>query len=288
MRLLIRAPDHLGDGVMALPAVAGLARLGDATLVGPRWAPELYAGLGLHFEHEVPRAGAGFDLAALLKPSFRAAWEARRARRRVGLSTDGRRLLLSDPVAPGEGHRVEDLRAVARAAGAEASGQPCFAPAPVPCPALPARAVLLLPGTRSGPPVAWQGFRALADRLEGRAIFAGGPDEQEAVAALAGPHPRLTETGLAAFAAAAVAAEAVVGNDSGLPHLAAAARRGAGGRVSAVHVVYGSTDPARTGPPGSTAHPGPRPPCWPCYRKSCDIGVPCLAVSPEALLAALR
>ena len=79
----------------------------------------------------------------------------------------------------------------------------------------------------------------------------------------------------------------MVGNDSGLTHLAAAARRGAGRPVDTVHVVCGSTDPARTAAPGATTWTGLRPPCWPCYRKHCPWAAPCLHADPLPIAARL-
>lgn len=272
---------------MALPAVAAVAGLGSQVwIAGPGWVGELYRGLGAAIpgRGKMPVA----DLAVLFKPSFSAAWAARRSTRRVGLGTDHRGWLLTERVVPGSGHRMEDFAAVARAAGAAVSGLPRFVPTAVEIPELPPRAVLLLPGTASPATVRWPGFRALADALGERAVFAGGPADMAYIGEIAGPHRVLPALSIDEFAAVAVAAERVVGNDSGLSHLAAAARRGSGREPAEVVVVYGSTDPARTGPPGSTAVPGPRPDCWPCYKKSCGIGTPCLGVGVREVLERIR
>ena len=287
----IRSPDHLGDGVLALPAVRALCELGALTIEGPTWAPLLYRHL---LPARPPVAPA--DLSVLLKPSFSAAWRALRQGhpRRIGLATDLRRLLLTTAVPQGDGHRQADLDAVARAAGAVPQGAPRlplveadFAGAP----ALRPGTVLMLPGSGSGDAVEWQGYRALADALTeaGRPVaFAGGPAEEDRWPALAGSHPVLPTLSIGAFGATAVRAAAVVGNDSGLTHLAAAARRGAGLDVAAVHVVCGGTDPARTAAPGATAWAHlPSPPCWPCYRKSCRQEHECLQTPVSALFSAL-
>ena len=42
---LLRVPDHLGDGVMAIPAVQSIATLGAVRIVGPSWAERLYGDL---------------------------------------------------------------------------------------------------------------------------------------------------------------------------------------------------------------------------------------------------
>ncbi len=290
MRRLVRAPDHLGDGVMALPAVEALGQ--DARWIwGPRWAGELYRHLPARIIRG-PGELAGEpppEQVVLLKPSFGAAVDALAFRcPRVGLDTAWRGWLLTVAVPERGPHRVDDLCAVARAAGAEPRGLPQYpsTEADLPqLPPLPDRLVLLLPGTASPATVRWPRFRALADRLEGRAVFAGGPADMAYIAEIAGPHLVLPPLTLPALARLAVMAAAVVGNDSGLPHLAAAARRAAGAPTEAVHVVYGSTDPARTGPPGSTPHHGSRPGCWPCYQKRCNIGTPCLDMGVEGLLS---
>lgn len=288
MRLLVRAPDHLGDGVMALPAVAALSGLGELWVEGPRWVGELYR----HLQIQAGEAPDRLDRAVLLKPSFGAAWRARgRAPERIGLATSGRGWLLTTAVPASGPHRVDDLNAVARAAGAEPEALPAYPTSDADLPdtaPLPPRAVLLLPGTASPETVRWPGFRALADRLGERAVFAGGPADLECLREIAGPHRVLPPLSIPALARLAVLAEAAVGNDSGLPHLAAAARRAAGAPLQALVVVHASTDPAKTGPPGARSAHGTRPPCWPCYKKQCGIGTPCLDTSPEAVLALLR
>jgi ADP-heptose:LPS heptosyltransferase len=228
------------------------------------------------------------DRSVLLKPSLRAALEGPRARLRVGLATDHRWPWLSRAVIPGTGHRQLDLDRVARAAGALPEGRPALAPSwQKPSTALPQDAVLVLPLSASGKTVDWPGARALADLLAARglwAVFAAGPGQDAALARLCGPHRRLPALPLPELAAAAVQARAVVGNDSGLTHLAAAARRGAGRSPEAVVAVHGSTDPARTGALGATLLGGPRPPCWPCYRKRCPHGLPGLQLAPESVV----
>ncbi len=280
--MYIRAPDHLGDGVMALPAIDALKAQGPVQIDGPPWAVELYGERCL----EPPRA----EVAVLFKPSFSAAWRARRCRRRIGLSWDLRGALLTDPIAPGKGHRTDEYAAIARVAGAEVTQPPCFTASASICVDLPASAVLLLPLTHSTATVAWAGFRELADALDGRAVFAGGPGEDDALHTVAGPHPVLPTLSLAQLAEVARAARTVVGNDSGLTHFAAAAIRGAGKDPSQVHVIYGSTDPSRTGPPGTQAHRLAPLPCWPCYRKRCAVTpkAPCLEVSVSSVLLALE
>jgi heptosyltransferase-2 len=121
-RILVRGPNWLGDAVMCEPALSGLRRLFPdaqiALLVKPAVA-DLFAGhpaltrvltydtKGRHagFSGKLALAGQlrrqGFDLAVLFQNAFEAAFLTFLAGvpRRYGYATDGRSLLLSDPVA---------------------------------------------------------------------------------------------------------------------------------------------------------------------------------------------
>ncbi len=283
---IVRVPDHLGDGVLALPAVTALARRAPTRVIGPGWAADLYRGLGLAADVEPTTA-------ILLKPSFRAAWALRHIRRRVGVRWDARGPLLTDAVVRPPGHRLDEYAAICRVAGVRVHGLPTYRADDIDgVPELARGAVLLLPGSASGAVVQWPRFSELAQRLVDhglRPVFAGGPAEAGWIDRVAGSFPVLPALSIPHFGAAAAAARAVVGNDSGLSHLAAAARRGAGLAEGGVHVVFGSTDPAQTGAPGARVHKVDRPPpCWPCYAKRCSIGVPCLDIDVSSVLATLR
>lgn len=117
--ILIVMPSWIGDAVMATPVlrslrharpdarIALLVRPGiDAILAGLSWfdamrAHPMKGWIGAFAAGGVARAEQP-EMVLLLPNSFRSALIARRsgARRRVGYATDGRRLLLSDPVAP--------------------------------------------------------------------------------------------------------------------------------------------------------------------------------------------
>ena len=280
--MLVRAPDHLGDGVQALPAIAALTRRYRVAIAGPAWRRDLYAHTGAEFD-----ATGSEEIAVLFKPSFKAAWAVRRVPRRIGLSTGHRGILLTDAVTPPGPHRADDYAAICAVLDVEVVGLPTLPVDPARAPiAIGRDDVLLLPGTRSAETVRWRGFRALATALGDRAVVVAGlgdlPDVADTVPAttrLVGPFD------VPQIAALAIQARAVVGLDSGLTHLAAAARRSVG--LEDVHVVYGSTDEQHTGPPATRAHHGTRPACWPCYRKHCPYGGPCLDADVDAMLEAL-
>jgi heptosyltransferase II len=121
-KILVRGPNWLGDAVMCEPALRGLRKLFPdaqiALLVKPAVA-DLFAGHPaltrvLTYDTEGRHAGLsgkwvlagqlrrqGFDLAVLFQNAFEAAFLTFLAgvSRRYGYATDGRSLLLSDPVA---------------------------------------------------------------------------------------------------------------------------------------------------------------------------------------------
>jgi len=134
-RLVIRAPNWLGDAVLALPAMAAVrAQFADAeiTIAAPAGIAALFREhtiarpnrvLDLTDKHsEVTAAlrNGGFDACLLLPNSFRAAWQARRAGipHRWGFGTANRRWLLtrvSRKPARGEArHQADYYRALVR------------------------------------------------------------------------------------------------------------------------------------------------------------------------------
>ena len=127
-RILVRGPNWLGDAVMCEPALGGLQRLfpeAQITLLVKPAVADLFAGhpaltrvltydsKGRHMGLSGKWALAGelrqqgFDLAILFQNAFEAAFLTFLASvpRRYGYATDGRSLLLSDPVAPPD-HRT--------------------------------------------------------------------------------------------------------------------------------------------------------------------------------------
>jgi heptosyltransferase-2 len=133
--MVVRAPNWLGDTVMALPALQALRRADPGTriVVVGTWAP-LLAGQGVA-DVLLPyntgtdrrrlidrRLGADpADVTVLLANSLGAALSARRwrSRRRIGFATDLRALLLTDPIslpAPRR-HQVDEYLLLAEAAG---------------------------------------------------------------------------------------------------------------------------------------------------------------------------
>lgn len=259
--LAIRAPDHLGDGVMALPAVAALAALGPTTVYAPRWGAELYAGLSVE-PRDAPALG---EVGVLLKPSFGAAWRWRHLPRRVGLVGAGRGWLLTDPLLVPPGHRREGYTAVARHLGASPGPRPVYRLRGR-APPVPEGHVGLNPWSPS-PTVRWPRFAALARALGRPVVVYAGPGEGAAAAAATGGLPVVEGLSLPDFAAALDRCAVFVSNDSGAAHFADACG-------APVVMVHGSTAAARTGAGTPVEAEGPW--CRPCYRKWCFNGLACL------------
>jgi heptosyltransferase-2 len=288
---LIRAPNHLGDFVLALPAleaapradilVAGhlepLARLalpGRVILPLSRGVWGFARGVGLVRSRS--RASA-----ILLTPSFSSALLARLAgiRSRRGTATDHRSALLSDPV---NSSLLESLHRSAVYLYL-VTGE---TPAQVPVPSLhigeSARGewatlrpfglpfVGIFPGSRASarrwPP---ERFREIVKRLAAaghRVIVFGGPEERSLTAQVAGNEAADLggRCSLPALAAGLAECRWLLTNDSGPMHLAAAVR-------TPTVSLWGAGDPRRTGPLG----PGHRLlrrtdlPCVPCVRNAC-------------------
>ena len=160
-RVIVRAPNWLGDAVMALPALAAVRRaFATKTLVLAATAPivplfeEITPAapdeiLTIDREREVAqlRAARG-DALLLLTNSFGSAWIARRSGipERWGYRAAGRRLLLTRGVARPKGavHQVEYYLALVRGLGIDAPDRANAIPAMQPSPAARARADALL------------------------------------------------------------------------------------------------------------------------------------------------
>jgi ADP-heptose:LPS heptosyltransferase len=242
--LSVRAPDHFGDGVMAIPAIEALGRVHGARVHAPPWGPELYRGLaGVEVapRHVAPVVGS---TGVLLKPSFGAAWRWRRLPRRVGLPTFGRRWLLTDVVEPVPGeHRRDGWARVAAALGATTAARPRFAGAMERAVPRVTAGRVAIHGWGRTPRTRWPGMRACADALVMQGVdvaFLAGPGEGEPVRALAGPHPVVDHAALDVLAEWLARVAVVLSHDSGLAHFADACG-------VPVVMVHGPTDPRETG-----------------------------------------
>lgn len=296
--LVIRAPNHLGDVVMALPAIRAA---GQADVIVARWLVPLLEMArrsdpqsGIAEILPLDRGWRGLLRAAarlralryvqgvLLTPSFSSALLFRLAgvRERRGTPSDGRKRLLTDPVplTAGEGlHRaalyealVTDTRPsrpplprlrVGEAERSEWHALVARDDAPL---------VGVFPGSNSSSR-RWdpERFEALVRRLRRRhfrvAVF-GGPNERALTREVAGRHgiDLGGRTGINVLAAGLADCALLVTNDSGPMHLAAAVG-------TPVVALFGPGDPAATGPLGDV-HTVVRAawlPCIACVKNEC-------------------
>jgi heptosyltransferase-2 len=294
---VVRAPNHLGDVVLALPALQSGNH--DVMVVRPLVPVLEMAGLAGEilpldrgtsgFLHAAKRLRArGYQKGILFPPSFSSAmvFSAGGVRSIRGTDTDGRWLLLQDPVATSEIigaglHRSEQYwRLVHKAAPAG----PLVPALTIPSAARAswddiagggaARGALgIFPGSNA-PSRRWPTvrFAELTRRLTAhgqRVVVFGGPAERTTTAeiAAAGGANALDlggRTDLPTLAAGLASCALLVSNDSGPLHLAAAV----GTRTIS---LWGAGDPVVTGPLGTGNRIIRRAdlPCVPCVKNEC-------------------
>lgn len=298
--LVVRAPNHLGELVLALPALHHVA--GVESAAGRRPAVQYMAGMepildmaGLEVERlpildrRAIREGArqvretGAQRGILLTPSASSAlmFQLGGLRSRRGTGGGWRTWLLTDAVPRGpllERHRVHEFLALV---GAETAGEP-------PAPVLRGpdavertngggerRVVALFPGA-NGEARRWPAgrFSALAQRLGAagrRVLVLGGPGEEgltEVVASAGAAYGECVDLGgrtdLAGLAEVLAGCDALVTNDTGPMHLAAALG-------TPVVALEGPADVRQTRPLGARVRLVGRfdLPCVPCVKNRC-------------------
>ncbi len=298
--LVVRAPNHLGELILALPALAHAEAMEAAS--GRRMFVQLVEGLDpildmaplsaerllLERRRGVLAGGrqirqTGARRGVLLTPSQSSALMFRLGglRSRRGTAAPGRNWLLTDPVPRAPllaRHRVLEFMALV---GGGAGGDP-----PVPTLTAPngaegrggeerASRVALFPGA-NGESRRWPAgrFSALASRLAGAGCqvrVLGGPGEESltaAVAAAGAPHGDCRDLGgktdLVGLASELAGSDLLVTNDTGPMHLAAALG-------TPVVALEGPADVRQTRPLGSRIRLVGRfdLPCVPCVKNSC-------------------
>jgi len=278
-RIALRAPNHLGDGVMALPLVEALAAAvgGRLTVHAPGWGPDLYGPLGVRLEPARTRMVG--DVALLCPPSPRTVWEARGVRRRVGVQRWGVHERIDD-----SGHQQEVYRRLGAAVDVDVDGAPTWRGAPRGGPSLPVGHLALNPLSATPATREWSGFAALAAAWEGPVVAYGGPGEEGRLHNAVPGWPAAHGLSLPALAHAWSRAAVVVSVDTGPAHFA----RSLG--IPTV-VVHGGTAPERSGATGSLAVEGYAP-CRPCHRSTCRphgcAPRACLDIPVASVLAAAR
>lgn len=322
-RLVVLAPNWLGDVVMALPLlrdirhtwnqshIAVAARASVAPLFSMVRAVD--ATLALAGDGDVQRVRDGeFDAALLLPNSFSSAWLVTRAhvRERWGYARDLRSPILTKAIRrPRDyGHQVEYYQALGTALGVDAG--PPFASIEVPPGALSDARVLLsgrgvtdghpyvvfAPGAAYGRAKQWPPayFAELATQFAAdnvATVLIGSKGDVDACAQVASGTAAVNlagETDLPTLSGLLAQARAVVANDSGAMHLAGAV----GVPVTA---IFGPTNERKTSPlRASAASPVPQIIasdvwCRPCMLRECPIDHRCMTrISAARVYAATR
>jgi len=325
-RLLVRGPNWIGDAVMSEPALAALRELfptAEITLLVKPAIAELMRGhpaLQRILVYEDPGRHAGitgkwtlagtlrrlrFDLAILFQNAFEAALVTFLAGipRRYGYATDGRRFLLSDPIAVPErmkiGHQVQYYLDMLRPLGSERpAGSPRLFLSHEEEQAMDQRLAeagvhesdLLLglnPGSTYGSAKRWlpERFAETADRLSQeqgmqsgrrvRVVIVGARWEEALGRAIADrmqvkPIQLSGRTTMRELMAVIKRCDLFLTNDTGPMHLAASFG-------VPVVALFGPTDSRTTSPFGS-GHTIVRHPveCAPCLLRECPIDHRCM------------
>ena len=317
-RILVVGPAWVGDMVMAESLFAMVKRRhpnARLEVLAPRWTlpllqfmPEVDEGIPLPFGHgelnlagrrKLGRALAArrYDLALVLPGSLKSAlvpyWAGAIERR--GYGGPLRRLLLTDARTKPALPQVESFTALIdftdeiprpKLVVPQGAIDKALAGLGLPRPTPPMLA--LAPGAEYGPAKRWPSrhFAALAEakRAEGWDIWLfGSAGDREGAASIPATVDLIGRTSLDQAVALLSLADAVVSNDSGLMHVAAALDRP---QVA----LFGPSDPARTGP----RNPAARVlrlglDCSPCNKRVCPLGHHrCLEdLTPEQASAAL-
>jgi len=305
-RLVVRAPNWVGDVVLSLPALRDLRRAFPAArieVLARPWVAELYGAVGgvdgvLESRGVFADASAlrgRFDAGVLLPNSFASALALWRAGtpERWGYATDGRGPLLTRgcrvPSRAGRRSQVYYYRAMLEGLGLEVSGAP---DASLACPpAWAAQADELLgsggpwigvnPGAFYGtakrwPPERFAAAAALVARRTGAAVaIVGAAAERplgEAIAAQLGGRARVLcgETTLGGLVGVLSRLRLLLTNDSGPMHVAAALG-------TPLVAVFGSTDWTETAPFSERARVvRAEADCAPCLLRECPIDHRCM------------
>jgi heptosyltransferase-2 len=316
-RLLVRAPNWVGDVVLSLPALRDLRHLFPTArleVLARPWVGELYRAVG-EVDAVVESRGVAvdaaalrgrFDLGVLLPNSFASALTLWRAGipERWGYATDARGLLLTRscrvPASVRGQSQVYYYRAMLEGLGLAVAGPP---DASLACPAeWAAQGEQLLgsdgpwiginPGAFYGTAKRWapERFAAaaalVARRTGARVAVVGAAAERplgEAIAAQIGTSARVLcgETTLAALVGVLKQLRLLLTNDSGPMHLAAALG-------TPLVAVFGSTDWTETAPVSERARVvREETECAPCRLRECPIDHRCMTrVSVDRVAAA--
>jgi heptosyltransferase-2 len=333
VKILVRATNWVGDAVMAIPALEALRAReprAEITIAAREAVADLYRGqdfvdrvvsLGgsksARRESAICRDAIGddrFDFGLALPNSFASAWFLARsnARERIGYARDGRRWLLTRPVARPRADEIpahetyyylellrragwiEKLPVVERVRLRVDAEDAARAREKLRSLGAGEFAVALAAGASYGAAKCWaaERYAAVADRLAeemgANIVLFGTAAEREIGARIAGAMRRpainlIGQTSARELAALLAACRLFLGNDSGAMHVAAAVGL-------PVVAVFGSTDPDGTAPLALRRTLVRRPvSCSPCFLRYCPVDHRCMTrISVEDVYQATR
>jgi heptosyltransferase-2 len=308
-RILVVAPNWIGDALMAQPLFTRLKRSGaHLDVLAPHWVapvlrrmPEVSEVIPGAFRHGALQLAErwrvarelkkrGYDSAIVLPNSWKSALVPLLAGipRRAGYIGELRYGLLNTLY---RSHNAPMPQHYARLAG-DGAGElerPHLEVTPLEIEEIKQRFgisspyFVLCPGAEYGPAKRWPYFQELAERLGATVVILGSAKDAAAASGVPGLN-LVGKTSLDEAVRLIGGASAVVSNDSGLMHIAAAL-----GRPQVA--LFGSSSPEHT-PPASPASRvlWLRLECSPCFERECPLGhFRCMKeLSVEAVLGALR
>jgi heptosyltransferase II len=290
-RILVVAPNWIGDALMAQPLLARLKQSGAALeVLAPEWVapvvrrmPEVDQVIATPFRHGALELGSrwrlgrslkrrGYEAAIVLPNTWKSALVPFLARIpvRAGYVGELRYGLLNSLYRKTSASMA---RHYARLAGEPAAEllRPHLEVAPQEIDeakrrfGIEGRYAVLCPGAEYGPAKRWPYFKELAERLGASVVLLGSANDREAGAGVAGKN-LVGKTTLDEAIRLIAGAAAVVSNDSGLMHVAAALGR-------PLVALFGSSSPQKTPPQaGRSRVLWLKPECSPCYKRECPLG----------------
>jgi heptosyltransferase-2 len=296
-RILVVAPNWIGDALMAQPLLARLREQRPGVqldILAPEWVapvarrmPEVDEVITTPFRHGALELRHRWRLGRTLKArAYRQAivlpnsWKAALVPffadipLRSGYVGESRYGLLNLLYRRGEDGMREHYARLAQAPGTQARTplpEPRLRINPQQVAATRARYglqvpyIALCPGAEYGPAKRWPYFAELAARLKQAVVLLGSQNDLPAAEGIGGRN-LVGRTTLDEAIDLIAGADLVVSNDSGLMHVAAALGR-------PLVALYGSSSPEKTPPQSAQARVlWLKPECSPCYERECPLG----------------
>ena len=296
-RILVVAPNWIGDALMAQPLLARLREKRPGVqvhMLAPEWVapvarrmPEVDEVIPVPFRHGALELGSrwrlardlkarAYDEAIVLPNSWKSALVPFLAAipRRTGYVGEARYGLLNQlhrnpdremrrhyaRLGDDDGVKVPDVRLRVDPAQSAATRERFGIGEK-----FGGRYAVLCPGAEYGPAKRWPYFADLAGRIGMPVVLLGSPKDADAAAGIGGTN-LVGKTTLDEAIDLIAGAELIVSNDSGLMHVAAALGR-------PLVALFGSSSPEKTPPqPGRSHVLWLKVECSPCYERECPLG----------------